>query len=55
LTFLVLITVELGPVVYIKLYTSIGGQRAETFENPWPRQIKMAMKSKFGMVSEMFN
>jgi len=32
-TFLVLVTVELGHEVYRKLYTLIGGQRAEKFEN----------------------
>jgi len=32
-TFLVLVTVGLGHGVYRKLYTLIGGQRAEKFEN----------------------
>jgi len=32
-TFLVLVTLGLGQGVYIKLYTFIGGKRAETFEN----------------------
>jgi len=36
-TFLVLVTVGLGHGVYRKLYTVIGGQRAETFENHWFR------------------
>jgi len=39
-TFLVLITVGLGHGVYIKLYTVIGGQRTETFENHWLRCSK---------------
>jgi len=34
-TFLVLVTVGLGHGVYRKLYTVIGGQRAEKFENHW--------------------
>jgi len=34
-TFLVLETVGLGHGVYRKLYTLIGGQRAEKFENHW--------------------
>jgi len=36
-TFLVLVTAGLGHVVYRKLYTLIGGQRAEKFENHWHR------------------
>jgi len=32
-TFLVLATVEIGHGVYRKLYTLIGGQRVEKFEN----------------------
>jgi len=32
-TFLALVTVVLDHRVYIKLYTLIGGQRAEEFEN----------------------
>jgi len=32
-TFFVLVTVGLGHGVYRKLYTLIGGQRAEKFEN----------------------
>jgi len=32
-TFLVLVTVRLGCGVYRKLYTLIGGQRTEKFEN----------------------
>jgi len=34
-TFLVLVTAGLGHGVYRKLYTLIGGQRAEKFENHW--------------------
>jgi len=34
-TFLVLITVELDHGVYRNLYTLIGGQRTEKFENLW--------------------
>jgi len=34
-TILVLVTVGLGHGVYRKLYTLIGGQRAEKFENHW--------------------
>ena len=34
-TFLVLVTVGLGHVVYRKLYTLIGCQPAGKFENPW--------------------
>jgi len=34
-TLLVLVTVGLGHGVYRKLYTLIGGQRAEKFENHW--------------------
>ena len=36
-TFLVLVTVGLGHGVYRKMYTFIGGQRAEKFENHWCR------------------
>jgi len=35
LTLLVLVTVGLGHVVYRKLYSLIGSQRAKTFENHW--------------------
>jgi len=34
-TLLALVTVGLGHGVYRKLYTLIGGQRAEKFENHW--------------------
>jgi len=34
-TFLVLVAVGLGHRVYRKLYTLIGGQHAENFENHW--------------------
>jgi len=34
-TILVLETVEFGHGVYRKMYTLIGGQRAEKFENHW--------------------
>jgi len=36
-TFLVLVTVGLRHEVYRKLYTLIGGQRAQKFENHWTR------------------
>jgi len=36
-TFLVVITVGLGHGVYRKLYTLIGGQRAEKFESHWSK------------------
>jgi len=39
-TFLVSVTVGLGQEVYRKLYTLIGGQRAEKFENHCPRTTK---------------
>jgi len=42
LTFLVLVTVELGHGVYRKLSTLIGGHRAEKFENHWLRQNRRA-------------
>jgi len=38
-TFLVLVTVELEDGVYRKLYTLIGGQRAEKFQNNWVRAM----------------
>ena len=37
-TFLVLATFGLGHGVYKKLYTLIGSQRAEKFENHWTRR-----------------
>jgi len=37
--FLALISAGLGNRVYRKLYTLIGGQRAENFENHWSRLI----------------
>jgi len=36
-TFFVLVAVGIGDGVYRKLYTSIGGQRAEKFDNHWPK------------------
>jgi len=39
--FLVLVTVGLGHGVYRKLYTLIGGQRAEKFENHSSRHISL--------------
>jgi len=36
-TFLVFVTVGLCDGVYRNLYTLIGGQRAEKFENHWSR------------------
>jgi len=45
-TFLVLVTVGLGHGVYSKLYTVIGGQRAEKFENHWCKQMQIAGKSQ---------
>ena len=44
-TFLVLVTVGLGHGVYRKLYTSIGGQRAEKFENHW---FRLSQKQRLG-------
>jgi len=37
-TFFILVTVGLGHGVYRKLYTLIGGQSAEKFENYWVRR-----------------
>jgi len=39
-TSFVLVTVGLGHWVYRKLYTFIGGQRAEKFENHWCKQLQ---------------
>jgi len=46
-TFLVLVAVGLGHGVYRKLYTLIGGQRAETFENHCsrPRLAEMGLET----------
>jgi len=43
-TTLVLVTVGLGHGVYRKLYTLIGVQHAEMFENHWPKVLKCAGK-----------
>jgi len=43
-TILVLVTVGLGHGIYGTLYTFIGGQRAEKFENHWCRQTSLAWK-----------
>jgi len=37
-TFLVLVTVGLDRGIYRKLYTLIGGQPAEKFENHWSKE-----------------
>jgi len=41
-TFLVLVTVGLGHGVYRKLYSLIGGQRAQKFENHCTRLFLLA-------------
>jgi len=44
-TFLVLVTVGIGHGVYRKLYTLIGGQCSEKFENHWLKRTTMQKKN----------
>ena len=46
--FFVLVTVGLGHGVERKLYTLIGGQRAEKFENHWSRHLKLRTELLWG-------
>jgi len=49
-TFLAIVTVGLGHGVDRKLYTLIGGQRAQKFENHWCKQLHPRSVSRYRSV-----